>query len=467
MTNGSDTRVLKRVYPALPTGSNGAGGRRVTPPEVGVRDIGIHAISEEECVQYVLDELDAGRGGWVVTPNLDHVRRVLRDPEFRRVYEEADLRVPDGMILVWALALQRTPVPERVCGSNLIVSLSSGAARRGRSVFLLGGNEGTDVGAAEVLRRRYPELRIAGTECPPHGFERDPIAMARIARRLRDCSPDIVFVALGSPKQEFVIRRLKDELPATWWLGVGISFSFLTGDVNRAPRWMQRAGLEWLHRLQQEPRRLFKRYVVQGLPFAASLLGGALLRGIVPKGRREGVYGTRGPSALLVDDDPYALDHLEVILTTNFPELVIEKREEPDVSGDFDFYFLDNDFGGELVAPRLATSVRERQPEATIFAFSAALDVHSLKGLINAGCDGACDKADPSSWRPVIEHMRLRLREMADRHHRSSRAFGGVRHAAASIQILLQEWNERSPSRSAAQPALGDAAPERGEVEVQ
>ena len=441
----SDTRILKRVYPALPTGPEEADGGRVALPEVELKGIGIHAVSEAETAEYVISELEQGRGGWVVTPNLDHLRRVSKDEGFRRMYKEADLRVADGMILVWALSLQRTPVPERVAGSNLIKSLSSAAASRGRSVFLLGGNEGTDVGAAEVLKQRYPGLVIAGTDCPAMGFEKDPLAMARLARKLKDADPDIVFVALGSPKQEHVIRLLKDEMPRTWWLGVGISFSFLTGDVQRAPKWMQAIGLEWFHRLCQEPRRLFKRYIIQGLPFAGGLLGGAALRGTLPKGRRVGRYGKRRPCALLVDDDPFALDHLEVILTTNFPELEVVKRQEPDASGEYDFYFLDNDFGGELIAPRLATGVRKEHPDATIFAFSAALDVGSLKGLINAGCDGACDKSDPASWRPVIEHMRLRLREIEEGHERRTRAFGGVRHAAASIQLLLRDWNERAP----------------------
>lgn len=439
----SDTRPLKRVFPALPTQPQEAGGARVALPEVELKGVGIHAVSEAETVDYILTELEHGRGGWVVTPNLDHLRRAAREPEFRRMYEEADLRVTDGMILVWALSLQRTPVPERVAGSDLIKSLSAGAARRGRSIYLLGGNEGTDVGAAEVLKERYPGLVVAGTSCPPYGFEKDPIALAKLARELKDAAPDIVFVALGSPKQEHVARMLKDEMPRTWWLGVGISFSFLTGDVQRAPKWMQASGLEWMHRLMQEPRRLFKRYVVQGLPFAGGLLGGAAVRGTLPKGRKSGRYGTRRPSALLVDDDPFALDHLEVILTTNFPELDVVKRTEPDASGGHDFYFLDNDFDGELIAPRLAAAVREENPDATIFAFSAALDVSSLKGLINAGCDGACDKSDPASWRPIIEHMRLRLAELAEGHAQRSRAFGGVRHAAASIQLLLQDWNDR------------------------
>jgi len=99
-------------------------------------------------------------------------------------------------------------------------------------------------------------LKIAGTFCPQQGFEKKPKQMAEIVQMLIAAKPDIVFVALGSPKQEHLIAKLKPYLSSAWWLGVGVSFSFLTGHVKRAPLWMQRAGIEWLHRLGQEPRRI-------------------------------------------------------------------------------------------------------------------------------------------------------------------------------------------------------------------
>ena len=204
--------------------------------------------------------------------------RLHRDAEFRRLIGPATLFVADGMPLVWASRLQGTPLPERVPGSNLISILSHGAAGRGRSVFLLGGDEGTAEGAADVLLSRDPDLRIAGTLYPPMGFENDPEEMGRIRDTLADSSPDIVYVALGSPKQERLIRGIRDLLPGAWWVGVGISFSFLTADVRRAPTWMQRVGLEWVHRLAQEPGRLARRYLLHDIPFALVLFGDALCR---------------------------------------------------------------------------------------------------------------------------------------------------------------------------------------------
>jgi N-acetylglucosaminyldiphosphoundecaprenol N-acetyl-beta-D-mannosaminyltransferase len=180
------------------------------------------------------------------------------------------------MPLIWASRLRGTPLPERVAGSNLIWSLTARAAERGASIFLLGGNPGAAEACAERMRAEYPRVRIAGLMSPPQGFEQDERALDEIVAGLRTAAPDIVYLALGFPKQEELALKLAPELPTTWFAGVGISFSFVAGQVQRAPRWMQRAGLEWLHRLAQEPRRLFRRYLVDGLPFAARMFAHAL-----------------------------------------------------------------------------------------------------------------------------------------------------------------------------------------------
>jgi N-acetylglucosaminyldiphosphoundecaprenol N-acetyl-beta-D-mannosaminyltransferase len=249
-------------------------------PEVELAGVRLHALSEAGCIAHVVAALVSGRGGWIVTPNLDHLRRIVREPGYAALCAEADLRVADGMPLVWASRLQRTPLPGRVAGSHLVSSLTAALAREGRSIYLLGGDEGTAEGAARVLRARHPELVVAGTDCPPPGFEGDEARLRRMREELAAAAPDVVYVALGSPKQERLIRDLRAVLPGAWWVGVGISFSFLTGDVRRAPAWMQRSGLEWVHRLVQEPRRLARRYLVDGLPFAIRLLAGSTWRGL-------------------------------------------------------------------------------------------------------------------------------------------------------------------------------------------
>jgi len=245
-------------------------------PTVTLMGVRLHAIRQQECVAQVLAELAADRGGFLATANLDHMRRLQQDQRFQAAYQKATLVVADGMPLVWACGLQGTPIPERVAGSDLIHSLTAGAAEAGRSVFLLGGDPGTAEAAADRLLALHPGLRIAGTFCPPFGFERDPARLEETLGHLRASTADIVYVALGSPKQELLIAEIQTVLPQAWWIGVGISFSFVSGEVPRAPRWLQRLGLEWVHRLVQEPRRLWTRYLVHGLPFALRLFASAL-----------------------------------------------------------------------------------------------------------------------------------------------------------------------------------------------
>src|SRR3954463_12008958 len=151
---------------------------------VRLRGVDIHRLTEAGCVERICSALSQGRGGTVVTPNLDHLRRCATDATFRSLVADAELVGADGMALGWASRLQGTPLPERVAGSNLIVSLSAAAASHGYSVFLLGGAPGTAQLAGDILRTRFPNLSVAGACCPPEGFERDPDYVAQLADQL-------------------------------------------------------------------------------------------------------------------------------------------------------------------------------------------------------------------------------------------------------------------------------------------
>src|SRR4051794_6818301 len=229
---------------------------------VMVGGIDLDPLDEQQVVDWVMSSLRAGRGGWIVTPNIDHLQKCSRNPALRELVRAADLRVADGAPIVWASRLCGEPLPARVTGADLLWSLARAAARDGASVYLLGGEPGVPEAAGLVLEQAAPGLVVSGTYSPPRGFEQDPEEMARIRNDIVAARPDLVFVGLGFPKQERVIAGLHDALPGTWWLGCGAAIPFAAGALGRAPAWRGGGGVEWLSRLASEPRRLARRYVV-------------------------------------------------------------------------------------------------------------------------------------------------------------------------------------------------------------
>lgn len=237
-----------------------------------VAGLDFDVLSEEQVVAHIVAESNDGQGGWVATPNIEICRQVRRDPAARALINKASLVVPDGMPLLWASRLLGDRLPERVTGSSLIYTLSAAAAANGRTIYLLGGAPGVPQRAAEELTRRYPGLRVVGADSPPMGFDREPGEVAALRARLSAANPDIVYVGLGFPKQEHVISALLPDMPGAWFVGCGAAIPFAAGVLTRAPQWMQRTGMEWAHRLISEPRRLFRRYLIDDLPYAAGLL---------------------------------------------------------------------------------------------------------------------------------------------------------------------------------------------------
>jgi N-acetylglucosaminyldiphosphoundecaprenol N-acetyl-beta-D-mannosaminyltransferase len=193
--------------------------------------------------------------------------KLRHDADFRAVYAKAGLRVADGVPLVWASRFLGTPLHGRVNGTDLFELLAAEAAKWGWSIFLLGGAGDAAALAAAELRRRHDGLSVAGTYSPQFGFEQDPRECRRITEMIAESGADILFVGLGAPKQEKWIAQYGAACNVRFAVGVGVSFSFVAGTLPRAPFWMQRHGLEWLWRLIQEPQRLWKRYLIDGLPF--------------------------------------------------------------------------------------------------------------------------------------------------------------------------------------------------------
>jgi N-acetylglucosaminyldiphosphoundecaprenol N-acetyl-beta-D-mannosaminyltransferase len=208
----------------------------------------------------------------LATVNARSVLLAADSPRFGEILNHSALSIPDGMSIVLASRLLGTPLRERVTGVDLVEELCKRCAREKLSVYFLGGRPGAADRTAAVLRERYPGLRLAGTDCPPNDFERDPLERARVLQAIRKAGPDILFVALGMPKQEFWIAESASALEVGVVMPVGGTFELLAGLIPRAPRWLQRLGLEWLFRLIVEPRRLWRRYLIGNARFIALIV---------------------------------------------------------------------------------------------------------------------------------------------------------------------------------------------------
>ncbi|MEO5958814.1 MAG: WecB/TagA/CpsF family glycosyltransferase, partial [Opitutaceae bacterium] len=197
---------------------------------------------------------------YVATANVDFLMQAHHDVELRRILLEADLLLCDGTPLVWASHLLGNPLHERVAGSDLAPSLIRHAAAKGHRIFFLGAAPGVAAAAADRLRKEFPTLNIVGAYAPSYA---ELLAMdhPEITRRIREAQPDILLVSFGCPKQEKWIAMHYRSLGVPVSIGVGATLDFLAGRVRRAPAWMRRSGTEWIFRLLQEPRRLYRRYV--------------------------------------------------------------------------------------------------------------------------------------------------------------------------------------------------------------
>lgn len=202
---------------------------------------------------------------YVVTPNVDHIVRLEKDEELQKVYKNASLILTDGKPLIWISKWYKTPIKEKISGSDLFPRVCQLAANKNYTMYLLGAAEGVADTAARNLMKKYPGLNIVGTYSPPFGFEKNEQEMNKIKTQIQDVHPDILIVGLGCPKQEKFMYYHCKELGVPISFGLGASIDFEASNIKRAPRWMSNHGLEWLYRFSKEPKRLFKRYFVDDL----------------------------------------------------------------------------------------------------------------------------------------------------------------------------------------------------------
>jgi len=202
---------------------------------------------------------------YVVTPNADHIVRLETDTEFKAIYDKADLILADGISLIWIGKWLKTPIIEKVSGSDLLPMLCRHAAQKGYSVFFLGAADGVALRAAENLKEKYNNLKVVGTYSPFFGFEKDQEEVDNIVNMITSAKPDILFVGLGAPKQEKFIYSNLDKLKVPVSIGIGASIDFEAGNKKRAPKWISESGFEWLYRFVKEPKRLFKRVFIDDI----------------------------------------------------------------------------------------------------------------------------------------------------------------------------------------------------------
>lgn len=202
---------------------------------------------------------------YIVAINVDVVMRIEQDALLKKITDDANIVIVDGKPLVWISRLYKRPIVEKISGSDLVPLLCERAAKKGYSIFILGGKEGVPEKAEQNLKKMYPGICIAGAYSPPFGFEKNQEELDYVNKLISEKNPDILLACLGCPKQEKFIYENMNKYNAKVSVCAGATVDFLAGSVKRAPRWMSNHGLEWLYRFVQEPKRLFKRYFIDDI----------------------------------------------------------------------------------------------------------------------------------------------------------------------------------------------------------
>lgn len=222
-------------------------------------------VTMKEAVQEVERMVEKKEKSYIVAVNVDVAIKIEEDPYLKKITDQADLVLADGKPLVWISKLYKRPLKGRITGSDLVPALCARSAKKGYSIFILGGKEGIATKAKERLEKRYPEIQIVGTYAPPLGFEKNEQELENINEMISNAHPDLLIVCFGCPKQEKFIYENYQKYDATVSVCAGATVDFLAGNVKRAPRWMREHGFEWLYRFLQEPKRLFRRYFIDDM----------------------------------------------------------------------------------------------------------------------------------------------------------------------------------------------------------
>jgi N-acetylglucosaminyldiphosphoundecaprenol N-acetyl-beta-D-mannosaminyltransferase len=252
---------------ASPSTSSFTTGR----PRLRIGQLAIDQLTFEDALREIGRLVDLHQGGYVFTANVDHVVLAEDNVPFREAYSGATISVVDGMPIVWASKALDVTLPERIAGSDLILPLMQVGAERKWRVYLMGAGPGVAEKVAHTVREKYG-IEVVGWDSPMVRLDGGDAQNDPIVARIREKDPHLLLVALGSPKQEVWISQVSHKLGPTVAIGIGAGFDFIAGTVKRAPQWVSRAGFEWLYRLVKEPRRLWRRYILNDSRFATILL---------------------------------------------------------------------------------------------------------------------------------------------------------------------------------------------------
>jgi len=228
------------------------------PERVDLLGCPIDNLSRAETVDCIDRWIQDRRPCQHVVVNVDKLLKVRKDQALYDIIAGCGIINADGMPLVWVSRWLGTPLKERVTGIDLMEDLIALAAQRGYAVFFLGARQPVVEAVTEIYRTRFPALRIAGHR---NGYW-TPEEEREVVRQIKQSGADILFVAMGSPRKEIFLNQYRQELGPPFVMGVGGSFDVVAGKTRRAPQWMQHWGLEWLFRFLQEPKRMWKRYLV-------------------------------------------------------------------------------------------------------------------------------------------------------------------------------------------------------------
>jgi len=224
--------------------------------------IEIDNLTPNEIIEQIFQRIQEKNPIHIVGVNVDQIVRVQNNPISKKIFQNASIVFVDGKPIKWMCRLLGTPIKERITGPDLMEYICQCLAQYHVRVFLLGAGPNVAAKCGDVLMKKYPGIIVSQTYSPPFGFENNPVEIASINRMLVESHSDILFVGMGSPKQDIFIYENMHIYNIPVSISMGAAIDFIAGNVKRAPKWMIRCGLEWLHRISQNPKRLWKRYLI-------------------------------------------------------------------------------------------------------------------------------------------------------------------------------------------------------------